>query len=334
MPRCASHATRFSSTRCQRVELRGREPQAPGVLVQQPVGVLSRNSQPSLPLMYFESNTGPAGRRWPGSESVAHGGDYGSAKRSAPGWTGVVGILTKAVGIRPSKRGRAIRKSGPGGCTMMFSTRAEYGVRVMIQLGRRHGAGPVSLADIAEAEDLPLPYLEHLVARLRKADLVSSTRGAHGGYELARGPGEITMAEVVNALEGTMVPMQCFTEPGTKPGALQSRDGRVRALRDQAPVDPRPGRRHAGAGADHARRAGAVRRAWRGAAAPAPGPPHGPPPPAATSREPATVNDCERKGGTDADGRSRDPEPARRRRGQGDPQGSGPDGLAAARCTR
>jgi Rrf2 family cysteine metabolism transcriptional repressor len=98
---------------------------------------------------------------------------------------------------------------------MMFSTKAEYGVRVMIQLGRRHGRGPVSLADIAEAEDLPLSYLEHLVARLRKAGLVSSTRGAHGGYEVARGLDEITMAEVVNALEGSLVPMQCFNEPGT-----------------------------------------------------------------------------------------------------------------------
>ena len=99
---------------------------------------------------------------------------------------------------------------------MMFSTRAEYGVRVMIQLGRRHGAGPAPLAGIAEAEGLPLPYLEQLVARLRRADLVTATRGAHGGYELARPPAEISMGEVVSALEGSMVPMQCFTEPGTK----------------------------------------------------------------------------------------------------------------------
>jgi Rrf2 family protein len=98
---------------------------------------------------------------------------------------------------------------------MMFSTRSEYGVRVMIQLGRRHGSGPVPLAEIAEAEKLPLAYLEQLVARLRKAELVTSTRGAHGGYELARPPEGITMAEVVYALEGTLVPMQCFSEPGT-----------------------------------------------------------------------------------------------------------------------
>jgi Rrf2 family cysteine metabolism transcriptional repressor len=98
---------------------------------------------------------------------------------------------------------------------MMFSTRAEYGVRVMIELGRRRGQGPVSLAEIAASEDLPLPYLEHLIASLRKAELVSSTRGAHGGYQLERAPEDITMAEVVSALEGTVVPMQCFTEPAS-----------------------------------------------------------------------------------------------------------------------
>jgi Rrf2 family protein len=97
---------------------------------------------------------------------------------------------------------------------MMFSTRSEYGVRVMIALGRRKDDGPVPLADIASGEGLPLPYLEQLAARLREAGLVRSTRGAHGGYELDRSPAKITMAEVVNALEGTLVPMQCFTEPG------------------------------------------------------------------------------------------------------------------------
>jgi Rrf2 family protein len=98
---------------------------------------------------------------------------------------------------------------------MMFSTRSEYGVRVMIQLGRRHRAGPVPLAEVAEREELPLAYLEQLVARLRKAELVISTRGAHGGYELARAPEAITMAEVVQALEGTLAPMQCLTDPVT-----------------------------------------------------------------------------------------------------------------------
>jgi Rrf2 family protein len=95
---------------------------------------------------------------------------------------------------------------------MMFSTKAEYGVRVMVALARRNGDAPISLAEIAEADGLPLAYLEHLVARLRKAGLVDSRRGAHGGYLLARPASEITMAEVVAALEGSIAPIECITE--------------------------------------------------------------------------------------------------------------------------
>ena len=93
---------------------------------------------------------------------------------------------------------------------MLFSTKAEYGVRLMVELGRQADRGTVSLASVAEAENLPLPYLEHLVAKLRKAELVTSTRGAHGGYALARPAAEIEMLEVVEALEGPIVPMECF----------------------------------------------------------------------------------------------------------------------------
>ena len=99
---------------------------------------------------------------------------------------------------------------------MLFSTKAEYGVRLMVELGRRAGsrapeeAEPVALAIVAEAELLPLSYLEHLVAKLRQAGLVSSVRGAHGGYRLARPASEIAMLDVVEALEGPVAPMECF----------------------------------------------------------------------------------------------------------------------------
>ena len=94
---------------------------------------------------------------------------------------------------------------------MMFSTRAEYGVRVMVDLARRGGVEPVPLGEIADGEGLPLAYLEHLVARLRRAGLIESRRGARGGYLLARPPGEITMAEVVEALEGSIAPIECIS---------------------------------------------------------------------------------------------------------------------------
>jgi Rrf2 family cysteine metabolism transcriptional repressor len=94
---------------------------------------------------------------------------------------------------------------------MMFSTKAEYGIRVMAHLARRNGEEPISLGSIADAEGLPLAYLEHLAQRLRKAELIESRRGAHGGYSLARPAAEIPMAEVVEALEGEIAPIECIS---------------------------------------------------------------------------------------------------------------------------
>src|SRR3712207_1814513 len=80
----------------------------------------------------------------------------------------------------------------------------------MVALGRGGGAGPTSLKAIAEAEGLPLSYLEHVVADLKRARLVTSTRGAHGGYRLARPAEDLAMDEAVLALEGPVSPMDCF----------------------------------------------------------------------------------------------------------------------------
>jgi Rrf2 family transcriptional regulator, cysteine metabolism repressor len=93
-----------------------------------------------------------------------------------------------------------------------FSTRGEYGIRMMVEIARHHGRGPVSLTDVARQEDLPLPYLEQLVGRLRGARMLISHQGAHGGYELARNPQEITIGDVLRALEGPIAPMMCATE--------------------------------------------------------------------------------------------------------------------------
>jgi Rrf2 family protein len=101
---------------------------------------------------------------------------------------------------------------------MIFTTKAEYGVRLLIQLGLQGGEGPVSLKAIAEAENLPLAYLERIAALLKKAGLVEATRGAHGGYLLAQPAEAITMDAVVLALEGAIAPMECF---------FDDREGRV-----------------------------------------------------------------------------------------------------------
>ncbi len=95
---------------------------------------------------------------------------------------------------------------------MIFTTKAEYGVRLLIQLGLMGTSGPVSLKAVAAAENLPLAYLERIAALLKKAGLVLATRGAHGGYLLAKPAEDITMDAVVLALEGAIAPMDCFLD--------------------------------------------------------------------------------------------------------------------------
>ncbi len=106
----------------------------------------------------------------------------------------------------------APRPTYHGSGAVAFSTKGEYGVRLMVQLARHYGTGPASLAGIAAEEDLPRAYLEQLVVNLRESGLVVSTRGAHGGYELARRPDDITMGEVLRALEGPIAPMICASD--------------------------------------------------------------------------------------------------------------------------
>jgi Rrf2 family protein len=99
---------------------------------------------------------------------------------------------------------------------VIFSAKAEYGVRLMVELGRHEGAQPLSLRAIAQSEGLPLDYMEHVVARLKKAGLVTSSRGVHGGYQLARPSDQIPMDQVVLALEGSIAPMECFVQLPTE----------------------------------------------------------------------------------------------------------------------
>jgi Rrf2 family protein len=87
---------------------------------------------------------------------------------------------------------------------------------MMMDLARHYGAGPESLAEIGKNEALPAAYLEQLVGRLRKAGLVSSRHGAHGGYELTRPPRDISVGEVMRVLEGPISPMVCATEGETE----------------------------------------------------------------------------------------------------------------------
>lgn len=95
---------------------------------------------------------------------------------------------------------------------LKVSTRGEYGSRMMVCLARHWGQPPVALGDVAAHEHLSVEYLEQLAVPLRKAGLIESHRGVHGGYALARPPERIAMGEVLRALEGPIAPMVCVSE--------------------------------------------------------------------------------------------------------------------------
>jgi Rrf2 family cysteine metabolism transcriptional repressor len=88
--------------------------------------------------------------------------------------------------------------------SVLISTRSRYGLKLMYELALRYGAQPVFLKEIASAHAISEKYLSKLVIPLRGAGLVSSFRGAHGGYALAREPRSITVREIVQVLEGKL----------------------------------------------------------------------------------------------------------------------------------
>lgn len=96
---------------------------------------------------------------------------------------------------------------------MRITTLAEYGVICALHLAKRMGEGPVTGRDIAERERLPADYVEQILIRLRRAGLVKSTRGAHGGYALAKLPNEITVRDVIAASELQTFDLHCVSHP-------------------------------------------------------------------------------------------------------------------------
>ncbi len=90
---------------------------------------------------------------------------------------------------------------------MRISTRSRYGLKVMYELALKYGGQPVFLKEIARTHHISEKYLSKLVIPLRGVGLISSHRGAHGGYTLARPPRSITAMEIVRVLEGDFGPV-------------------------------------------------------------------------------------------------------------------------------
>ena len=90
-----------------------------------------------------------------------------------------------------------------------MTAKSEYGVLAAIDLACNYGAGPVSAREIAERRGIPPRFLEQLFVSLRRADLVRAVRGAKGGFVLSRDPAEITVLDIVEALEGPLASSVC-----------------------------------------------------------------------------------------------------------------------------
>ena len=98
---------------------------------------------------------------------------------------------------------------------MKVSTRAEYGIRALMDLAQHYGEGPVQSHDIAHRQGLPEPYLNQLLVTLRRAGLVQSKRGPSGGHLLARSPNRMTVGEAFLVLEGSVAPWLCVEDAET-----------------------------------------------------------------------------------------------------------------------
>jgi Rrf2 family protein len=94
-----------------------------------------------------------------------------------------------------------------------ITTLAEYGVICALHLAKRSAEGPITGREIADLERLPGDYVEQILLRLRRAGLVRSTRGARGGYELARTPDQVSIRDVIEASETTTFDLHCVTHP-------------------------------------------------------------------------------------------------------------------------
>lgn len=96
---------------------------------------------------------------------------------------------------------------------MRITTLAEYGVICALHLARRSDEGPITGREIAESEQLPGDYVEQILLRLRRAGIIRSTRGAHGGYTLAKDASSISIRDVIAASETTTFDLHCVSHP-------------------------------------------------------------------------------------------------------------------------
>jgi Rrf2 family protein len=111
-----------------------------------------------------------------------------------------------------------------------ITTQAEYGLICALHLARRVDEGPVTGREIAAQERLPGDYVEQIMLKLRRADIVKSTRGAHGGYTLARRPDDISVHDVISAAEHSTFEVHCTSHPVEEARCSSSHDCSIRPV--------------------------------------------------------------------------------------------------------
>jgi len=111
-----------------------------------------------------------------------------------------------------------------------ITTQAEYGLICALHLARRIDDGPVTGREIAAQERLPGDYVEQIMLKLRRSGIVRSTRGAHGGYALARRPDEISVHDVISAAEHSTFEVHCTSHPVEEARCSSSHDCSIRPV--------------------------------------------------------------------------------------------------------
>jgi Rrf2 family protein len=100
---------------------------------------------------------------------------------------------------------------------MKLTTKGDYATRILLELSSVEGPEPLSVHELARRTGVPIKYLEQIMTRLRSGRLVRSHRGAHGGYQLARQPDELTVGEVVRLMDGPLSPSPCASQSAHVP---------------------------------------------------------------------------------------------------------------------
>jgi Rrf2 family transcriptional regulator, cysteine metabolism repressor len=105
----------------------------------------------------------------------------------------------------------------------MVSQKCQYAIRAVFELAKKHNQGPIKISEIADTQSIPLRFLEVILSQLRRAGFVQSRRGAEGGYILARHPDKVTVGEIMQFMDGPLVPVACMTDKSAKGCSLHGK---------------------------------------------------------------------------------------------------------------